>query len=149
MTPLKIYLAARFSRHEELNRYASELRDAGHEVTARWLSRESQANENTVAVQNCNGEVPLAGRPLAQEDFEDIKRADVVISITEQPRVQHTTRGGRHVELGLALGWGKQLIIIGPRENVFHTLPQVEQFYEWNDNVLDAIGNALPIPTDV
>ena len=34
---MKIYLAARYSRIEELNVYAQELRDMGYEVTSRWL----------------------------------------------------------------------------------------------------------------
>jgi hypothetical protein len=40
-------------------------------------------------------------------------------------------KGGRHVEYGLALGLGKRLIICGPRENIFHTLPQVEHYPDW------------------
>jgi hypothetical protein len=34
-------------------------------------------------------------------------------------------KGGRHVEFGLAVAAGKRLVVIGPRENVFHCLPGV------------------------
>ena len=42
-------------------------------------------------------------------------------------------RGGRHVEFGMGWAWGKRLIVVGPRENVFHLLPTVEQFDSWPD----------------
>jgi hypothetical protein len=41
--------------------------------------------------------------------------------------------GGRHVEFGLALAQGKRVIIVGPRENVFHyLLPDAQIFAYWN-----------------
>ena len=40
-------------------------------------------------------------------------------------------KGGRHVEFGLGLAQGKRMIIVGPREHVFHTADGVEQFDTW------------------
>ena len=40
-----------------------------------------------------------------------------------------TTR--RDVELSGALAFGKTCIVIGPRENVFHCLPQVIWYPDW------------------
>jgi hypothetical protein len=41
--------------------------------------------------------------------------------------------GGRHVEFGLALAQGKRMIMVGPRENVFHyLLPDSQIFATWN-----------------
>lgn len=37
-------------------------------------------------------------------------------------------RGGRHVEFGVAVASCKRLVVIGPRENIFHHLPRVEVF---------------------
>ena len=34
---MRVYLAARFSRFDELNRYREELTDVGIAVTSRWL----------------------------------------------------------------------------------------------------------------
>jgi len=51
-----------------------------------------------------------------------------VLLFFSEPPDSHSKRGGRHVEFGLALAWGKRLMIVGPRENVFHCLPQVEQY---------------------
>ena len=53
--------------------------------------------------------------------------ADVVISFTSVGG----GKGGRHVEFGYGLGLGKKMIVVGPRENVFHTLPQIEHYEDW------------------
>ena len=63
---------------------------------------------------------------FATEDVIDIIKCDWMISLMEVPR--SNSRGGRHVEFGMALGLGKRLTIIGPRETVFHHLPRVEHF---------------------
>ncbi len=58
--------------------------------------------------------------------------ADAVIIFTEIPNTILAT-GGRHVEFGLALAQGKRVIIVGPRENVFHyLLPDSQVFVTWN-----------------
>jgi hypothetical protein len=58
--------------------------------------------------------------------------ADAVIIFTEIPNTVLAT-GGRHVEFGLALAQGKRVIVVGPRENVFHyLLPESQVFATWN-----------------
>ena len=125
-----IYLAARYSRLEELDRYASDLRNMGHRVDARWLLGNHQigtAKDVEAAIES----VPMEGQPFALDDLEDLFRADMLIAFSETPRSGLTNRGGRHVEFGAALAWDKQIIVVGPRENVFHTLPQVRHFWLW------------------
>ena len=128
---MKIYLAARYSRMEELRGYAGELVAAGHVITARWIRGGNGIPETAV--------VDMESQRFALEDFRDLQVADAVISWTEPPRVESTARGGRHVEFGLALAMGKRLLVVGPRENLFHTMPNVRQFDEWGPEVLDAL----------
>ena len=127
---MRIYLAARYSRREELCRYAEELREVGHIVDARWLLGEHQVHDGALEVEAAEDDVPDEDVLFAREDIEDIDRADVVICFTEKPR-SNSSRGGRHVEFGYALAMGKPIVVIGPRENVFYTLPQVEQYGNW------------------
>ena len=82
----------------------------GHQIDDKGLSVEAKRSER---------------ERFAREDFEDIMNADAVISFTEVPRTTKS-RGGRHVEFGIALAAGKKCIIVGPRENVFHCLPWVD-----------------------
>lgn len=121
---MNIYLAARYGRREELAGYRKELEAEGFTVTSRWLDG--------------GHDLPL-GAPLsehavrlAEEDRLDLIRADTLIGFTEAPGVTGRNRGGRHVEFGYALGRRMRVAIVGPRENVFHYLPEVEHFADWS-----------------
>ncbi len=121
---MKIYLASRYSRIAEMRTYRAQLERVGHVVTSRWVDDQHEAeNRETHSVQ-------LAG--FAQEDRDDVAAADCVISFTEEPHSGHS-RGGRHVEYGMALAWNKRVVVVGHRENVFHSLPEVEFFETWRD----------------
>ena len=49
-----IYLAARYSRLEELQGYAVDLRAIGHRVEARWLLGDHQIHEGGGQGRECN-----------------------------------------------------------------------------------------------
>lgn len=122
----KIYLAARYSRREELNGYAEQLRAAGHEITSRWLLGNHQIDD-----QGLSEEAKAEERTrFAEEDYADLAGAGWCISFTEAPRSSNS-RGGRHVEFGISLAMTKRCTVIGPRENVFHCLPQVYWYPDW------------------
>jgi nucleoside 2-deoxyribosyltransferase len=121
---MRIYLASRYSRYPEMQRYRDDLRTLGHVVTARWLEGAHQALDDELESE--------AAARFAQEDCEDLASAECVISFTEPPRTG-ATRGGRHVEHGMALALKKRTIVVGFRENVFHSLPVVEFFECWEE----------------
>ena len=135
---LTVYLAARYSRRLELCGYRVDLARAGITVTFRWLNGSHQLDNQGVPIGD-NGERrfemgdPAVGHlrtHFATEDVADVLSADMLVAFTEEPR-SSSSRGGRHVEMGLALGAGKQIAVIGPRENVFCWLPQVEHYPTW------------------
>lgn len=132
---MKIYLASRYSRREELCGYREQLRAAGHDVDVRWLSGnhtiDSVADGDSGSAR---ADTVAKRQQFAVEDLQDIRNSDLLIAFTEPERTG-PTRGGRHVELGYALGDGKPVIICGPRENIFCWLPGVCQF----DNFADAL----------
>ena len=140
-----IYLAARYSRLEELQGYADDLRAIGHRVEAHWLLGHHQMHEAADKVEAATMSVPIEarlikGRLFAEDDFLDVFGANMLIAFSEEPRTGGASRGGRHVELGLALAWGKEIIVVGPRENVFHTLPQVRHFWRWSEALVALRG---------
>ncbi len=109
---MKVYIASMFSRREEMEMWAQQMKDAGHEVVSRWVF---------------GGESGLNRTDISLLDFEDINASDIVVSFTS-PYGTATKGGGRHVEFGYGLGTGKQLALIGERENVFHHHPNVKVF---------------------
>lgn len=140
---LNVYLAGRYSRREELVGYANQLVDAGFTVTSTWLNGHHDYKEQYDLSSATHVE---AMRKFATEDIDDVKRADVLIAFTEEPR-KTATRGGRHVEFGYALGMGKNVIVVGPLENVFYAtiFPQMHA-NAWGMSVigmLNVINDAL------
>lgn len=113
---MKIYLAARYGRRQEMHSLMGILGDMGCKVTARWITAKTHEM----------GEVTEKTRPLlAQEDLDDIRECNLLVAFTEEGSPKGASRGGRHVELGYALGIGKPIIVVGPRENIFCYLHQV------------------------
>jgi hypothetical protein len=129
---MKIYLAARYSRLEQMNLIAAELRQLGHVVTSRWIQGNHRMPDCAVGTRD---EVVFRQR-FAHEDLDDLRAADCCLSVSEEPRCP--TRGGRHVEFGIAIERGLRCIVVGPREHVFHWLPEVEWYPDWS-----ALGEAL------
>lgn len=125
---MKVYLAARYSRRDELNGYRAELESRGFAVTSRWLDGTHQLGGDGLSIQAADSE----RERFASEDLEDVLRADLVISFTEEPR-KTNGRGGRHVEFGAAYVAKKRCLVVGPRENVFHHLPKVRCFSTWGE----------------
>lgn len=130
---MKVYLAARYSRREELVGYRNDLNQLGSiipglylRVTSRWLNGSHEAHKlgpNGMRVIPRSGYTNTQARRFAREDLADIDEADVVVVFTEEhvPR-GNVGRGGRHVEFGYALAKGKKIIVVGPIENVFYSL---------------------------
>lgn len=120
----RIYLASRFARRDEMRTIAWELESCGFEVTSRWL-------ESPAALTSSDLEPEGVGADLASMDLEDLRRSDVCLAFTEASDHPRPGRGGRHTELGIAIGLGLGIMLIGPREHVFHALPFVRHFSEW------------------
>lgn len=130
----QIYLAARYSRREELCTYREELQarwlDGGHQLSDRGIPI-GENGEALVEGGECQRSAELRAK-FAQDDWEDVNSAEIIISFTEAPR-SSANRDGRHVEFGIGLAKGTRSIVIGYRENIFHWLPQVEFFATWED----------------
>jgi hypothetical protein len=123
----KFYLAARYSRYDEMCGVRDVLEGLGHEVTSRWVDRHNGTLPQSIPPNRLNGD-PGSCAPFALNDLSDMVVADAVVSFTSR---DGGGKGGRHVEFGWALAAGKRVIVVGPREHVFHTLPQVEWYPDW------------------
>lgn len=138
---LKVYLAARYSRRDELRSFRAVLIGGGFEVTSRWLG------EGTPLDHKMSDLSEEYQRVSAEVDLEDIDAADYLILYSEDPD-KGTPRGGRHVEFGYALAKGKSIIVIGPKENIFHALPGIQHVrFTWEaSDLLRAARHKLISP---
>jgi len=111
-----VYLAARFSRQAEMRKYRDLLEKSRIWVTATWLDQKGDGEL---------GDHPDQDTKHAVMDLEDVRVADGLVFFSERNLAR---RGGRHVEFGYALALGKQVYVVGNRENIFHYTPGVRHF---------------------
>lgn len=126
---MKIYLAARYARWQELQEYKEALEKSGHMVTSGWLK-----HPYVPAVDNTPDFI--REQMLAMGDIQDVLDSDWVIGFTEE-RLSSYARGGRHVEFGVGYQAMKTMIVVGPLENMFYSLPNIRQYNNWKAFVED------------
>lgn len=123
-TVRSVYLSGRFERREEINGYRMELEAAGIEVISSWLTDP----EPPELVENAPGFLDPIWAELAALDRDEVQRADAFVLFADP---LGGAGGSRHVEFGMALAWGKTLIVVGEVENLFQRLPGVEVYTCW------------------
>lgn len=134
----KIYLASRFPRHLEMEGYAHLLKGWGYTITSGWHSLNAETK-----MRDGDPEVEF-NQKIALDDQIGILNGDLFVSFSEDPAnlPPGSARGGRHVEFGLALGFDKLIMLVGPRENVFHYLPGILHFptiMEWLQQMAEGV----------
>jgi nucleoside 2-deoxyribosyltransferase len=110
-----VYLAGRTARRRELADAAVALGAGGIKVVSSWLgdvkagSARSDDDAATAAARN----------------LRDVEHCDIFVAVTDG--AGSFGRGGRHVELGVALALGKRVLVAGPPEHVFHRIADIER----------------------
>lgn len=114
---MRFYISARYGRREEAEALGNQLIAEGYEITSQWIWR-NQPQDYEDATDDEVAE-------FAREDLEDVSLANALIALSE-PSENIYGRGGRHVEYGYAVAQGfMELYVVGPRENIFHYMPDV------------------------
>jgi len=120
---LKIYLAAAWSRRDEIAEVANELRKLPNlEITSRWLKEPTVLGSKIVRGNRFR-------RRRAQEDVDDVLRADMLVRFSDDlsgatvPAKLAT--GSRMFEQGLAYAKGKRIVIVGGPQPIFDYLPEM------------------------
>ena len=125
---MKFYLAAAFERKKEAQALATEIESQGHICVASWLKPGAEEELNRedetggLALQRAKSDIMIKAEfiKIAQVDYEDIQECEWFICLSETEDTTVSRRGGRHVEYGYADAWDKGIIIVGPKENIFH-----------------------------
>jgi hypothetical protein len=135
---MKAYLAAQYHQKPEIEQYAIQLKNVGIEVTSSWLE-EPHAPGTQMSDLTADWH-----EKYAQQDLLDIEDANILVFFSI-PDTQLFRRGGRHVEFGYALGLGLPILVIGPKENIFHYLPTVKHVETWEEGLANLINRALGV----
>jgi len=139
---MRYYFAGRYSRHAELAGYRDQLiLIPGAEVTSRWIDCHDGELESSYTPEALAAD-PAACWRHGAADLEDLDRATAIVSFTGDGG---GGKGGRHIEHGVAIAAYEgiaarsgskpsvRLIVVGPRENIFHCHPATEVYATWPD----------------
>ena len=137
---MRYYFAGAYARRAELHARAREIElTIAAEVVSRWLTDPREGLDAGFSAGGLEAaEAIEKAWEYGQRDLDDLAAADAIVSFTGDG-----TRGGRHVEHGYAIGrteiddpreWPmSRLIVIGPREHVFHCHPATEQYATFDE----------------
>lgn len=132
---MRYYFAAAYQRYAEMTAYAIALQiNTRGRVVSRW-HREVTPGLDASFDADFLATHPAEAWKHAERDLDDLASADAIVSFTEG----RPARGGRHVEHGAAIAYNDvwprrstmpaiRLIVVGPREHVFHCHPATEVF---------------------
>lgn len=137
---MSFYLAAQYNRREQVEEKAEDLRRRGFKVVSSWHDR--NAGDSMVEDGVGGDSSDLRGQQFAIQDLMEVDMCDAIISFTEERGASNAAavRGGRHVEFGYALKGGKLMYIVGSRENIFHTYPNIRFFTGWGRDIYHVIA---------
>lgn len=114
---MKVYLAARWNRGQELREFAREIERRGIELVSHWVFLESHAGDGFSGVGD------LTRTQLALDTVRNIEQAHIVVQFTEEGEQGPTCT--RYMEAGVALGLHKTLVIVGEPTNILQFHPCV------------------------
>jgi len=108
---MKVYVGAKYSERARAKRLMNQLESQGHRITCDWTQH---TNEDAKSLAS-----------YATADVKGVQNCNVAIFIMEQP---HKYKGC-WVEVGVALGRGKKVIIIGTAGSscIFTNHPNITQ----------------------
>jgi hypothetical protein len=104
---MDIYIAAPYPIRDRAVALMQRLEAEGFGVTSTWLREDDE----------------LADK-YAQLDLDDIGRSDALV-LMNPDEWKNAGTGGRHVEMGFALGLNRHVVVVGERSNIFHYLDEV------------------------
>lgn len=113
----KIYLAAKYSRREEMEALVPKFKNTPFEVNARWVFGEEEI---------------MTANDIAIMDLVDVANSSAIMVFTHE-RSEPQPGGGRFVEMGYALALGNKVFVIGPIENVFCASEDVTRYDTFED----------------
>lgn len=131
---MKVYVAGRFTEKLRVSGVMDALRADGHEVTSDWTTEEDHPKNYAPNLS------PEIGRQFYLQECADkcingVMECDVLLALN------NPTAAGMFVEVGLAIGYGKKIIVVDPQirdtpfwylQGVTHVESDDEALYEIN-----------------
>ena len=132
---MRIYLASRWGRKQEMKQLSNYLRVWGQTVTSHWVEEPKMDQKEDGNYTEDWHPDPDVSVDVARRDLRAITGSTHLVLFTDRSRAGVT--GGRHCEFGFALAHPFVLTaVVGPLTNPFHYLANFKfedthQFMDW------------------
>lgn len=129
---MNFYISSRLNNIDQVRYVATRLKEKGWTLTCDWTRFDMPSD------------TPDGLRAIAQQEWDGVRAADVLIVLTPQGR-------GTHIELGMAIALGKRVYIYHPDDtyyacdnntSAFYCLPQVTRLTGELDDAIETIWRA-------
>jgi nucleoside 2-deoxyribosyltransferase len=121
---MRVYLAAHYSRKDEIKAAAKELQEIGIKVMSTWFNERKTPNTSLTTVSD------TFRRTTAKRDVGEIRCSDYFVLFSLHPDTPFT-RGGHVFENGYAVACGLRTLVVGPKQHIFHYLRGVKRVDTW------------------
>lgn len=118
----KVYLAASWSRKNEIRGYIPLFDKYGIKVQSQWLFERAAA---TAKIHEVDDQYIL---DATMDDLDDIEQVDALILFSNGYDSKNVG-GGRFFEAGIAFARNKPVITVGEPEMIFQKMPETELMY--------------------
>jgi nucleoside 2-deoxyribosyltransferase len=132
-----VYIASRFKNARVVEALSAKIESI--DPTIRCIQTWSFKAADALSVNSVPTHVGMAAR-VARADLAEIDVAQVIVALTQD--CDDKIPGGMHVEFGYAMARGLRLVVVGPRMNVFHYLPDVIHYDTIDAFLADIQANA-------
>ena len=119
---MKFYIASKLENCEQVQNLAKALKEIGWEHTYDWTLHDLTKETDIETLKS-----------IGQEEFDAVKKADIVVVLTPQGR-------GTHVELGIAVALNKTIYIYNDDDKYFKVDDNTSAFY-WLPNIKHFTGS--------
>lgn len=113
--PLRVYIAARYSRKAEVRELARLIEQCGAKVCTEWFNGPECDDAKKLGDLYCEN--------AASTDVNSVSTSNLFVVLSGSGR-----HGGMHFETGLAFAQGIPIWLVGEPENIFQCLPWIERF---------------------
>jgi hypothetical protein len=121
---IRVYLAGHYSRKNAIRRAAFDLTTADVEVVSTWHEEKFAPNVSIVSISDS------FLRRAAKRDRRELRQATHFVFFSVDPDFRFT-RGGHCWENGYADGLGLKVVVVGPRQHIFHYLKGRKHISTW------------------
>lgn len=116
-------------RGDEAHKLCAKIKKHGHIITSFWHETDIGSRKSK----------DYHHPDRAQRDLEGVKDCEIFIELVGD---SNKSRGGRHCELGMAIAWHKQIILIGDDDDcIFTWLPELTKIESIEKFITERLEN--------